>query len=146
MGIRAHRLSSGQGCRWHATALAAGKLCSSRQQQNALPAAIKEYGALRRTVYADGHLADQTYRRRIGRQLNKGENYTRSRGRPPAPGALRRRHHEQMWCLTLVPTRSSPGPRSPTALAVTALLRGERDIDDAVLAHIWPAHHEKVHF
>ena len=37
----------------HATAaLVVGKLCSSRYQQNALTAAIKEYGALRRTVYA----------------------------------------------------------------------------------------------
>ena len=33
-------------------ALVVGKLCSSRRQQNALASAIKEYGALRRTVYA----------------------------------------------------------------------------------------------
>ena len=37
----------------HATAaLVVGKLCSSKRQQNALAAAIKEYGALRRTIYA----------------------------------------------------------------------------------------------
>lgn len=36
----------------HATAaLVVGKLCSSKRQQNALTSAIKEYGALRRTVY-----------------------------------------------------------------------------------------------
>jgi len=36
----------------HATAaLVVGKLCSAKRQQNALTAAIKEYGALRRTVY-----------------------------------------------------------------------------------------------
>ncbi|MGH3194130.1 MAG: Tn3 family transposase, partial [Streptosporangiaceae bacterium] len=59
----------------HATgALVVGKLCSSRRQQNALAAAIKEYGALRRTVYAARYLVDETYRRRTGRQLNKGEN------------------------------------------------------------------------
>ena len=33
-------------------ALVVGKLCSSRRQQNALACAIKEYGALRRTVFA----------------------------------------------------------------------------------------------
>jgi hypothetical protein len=33
-------------------ALVVGKLCSSKRQQNALTSAIKEYGALRRTVYA----------------------------------------------------------------------------------------------
>ncbi|WP_346149652.1 Tn3 family transposase [Nonomuraea recticatena] len=59
----------------HATAaLVVGKLCSSKRQQNTLTAAIKEYGALRRTVYAARCLADETYRRRIARQLNKGEN------------------------------------------------------------------------
>jgi TnpA family transposase len=58
----------------HATAaLVVGKLCSSKRQQNALSAAIKEYGALtahdpRRPV------SDETYRRKIARQLNKGEN------------------------------------------------------------------------
>jgi hypothetical protein len=31
-------------------------------------------------------------------------------------------------------------------VAVTALRRAGRDIDDAVLAHIWPTHHENVHF
>jgi TnpA family transposase len=37
----------------HATAaLVVGKLCSSKRQQNALTSAIKEYGALRRTLYA----------------------------------------------------------------------------------------------
>ena len=50
----------------HATAaLVVGKLCSSKRQQNALTSAIKEYGALRRTVYAARYLADETYRRRI---------------------------------------------------------------------------------
>ncbi|UWP83135.1 transposase [Dactylosporangium fulvum] len=34
----------------------------------------RQYGALRRTVYAARYLADETYRRRIARQLNKGEN------------------------------------------------------------------------
>jgi TnpA family transposase len=37
----------------HATAaLVVGKVCSSKRQQNALASAIKEYGALRRTIYA----------------------------------------------------------------------------------------------
>ena len=52
-------------------ALVVGKLCSARRQQNALTAAIKEHGALR---------------------------------------------------------------------------RAGRHIDDAVLAHIWPTHHENIHF
>ena len=137
----------------HATgALVVGKLCSSRRQQNALASAIKEYGALRRTVYAARYLVDETYRRRIGRQLNKGEN-VHSLKRMLAyagDGAIRRRHHEeqaeQMWCLTLATNAVVTWTSEYNGLAVTALRRSGRDIDDAVLAHIWPTHHENIHF
>ena len=137
----------------HATAaLVVGKLCSSRRQLNALAAAIKEYGALRRTVYAARYLADEAYRRRIGRQLNKGENlHALKRSLAYAgEGALHRRHHEQqaeqMWCLTLATNTVVTWTTEYHGLAVTALRRAGRDIDDAVLAHIWPTHHENVHF
>jgi hypothetical protein len=50
-----------------------------------------------------------------------------------------------MWWLTLATNASSPGPSSTNGLAVTALRRAGQDIDDAVLAHIWP-HHENIHF
>ena len=137
----------------HATAaLVVGKLCSSKRQQNALAAAIKEYGALRRTVYAARYLADETYQRRIGRQLNKGENlHALKRSLAYAgEGALRRRHHEQqaeqMWCLTLATNAIVTWTTEYNGLAVTALRRAGRDVDDAVLAHIWPTHHENVHF
>jgi len=78
----------------HATgALVVGKLCSSKRQQNALTSAIKEHGALRRTVYAARYLADETYRRRIARQLNKGESLHALRRSLAyaGEGALRRR-------------------------------------------------------
>jgi TnpA family transposase len=137
----------------HATAaLVVGKLCSSKRQQNALAAAIKEYGALRRTIYAARYLADETYRRRISRQLNKGENlHALKRSLAYAgEGALRRRHHEQqaeqMWCLTLATNAVVTWTTEYHGLAVTALRRAGRDIDDAVLAHIWPTHHENIHF
>ncbi|GAA1938548.1 hypothetical protein GCM10009754_01980 [Amycolatopsis minnesotensis] len=58
----------------HATAsLLVGKLSAS-SRQNALAAALKEYGALRRTIYAARYLSDPAYRRKISRQLNKGES------------------------------------------------------------------------
>ena len=138
--------------RGHATAaLVVGKLCSSKRQQNALAAAIKEYGALRRTVYAARYLADETYRRRIGRQLNKGENlHALKRSLAYAnEGALRRRYHEQqaeqMWCLTIATNAVVTWTTEYNGLAVTALRRTGLDIDNAVLAHIWPAHHENIH-
>lgn len=137
----------------HATAaMVVGKLCSSKRQQNALTSAIKEYGALRRTVYAARYLADETYRRRIARQLNKGENLHALRRSLAyaAEGALRRRHHEQqteqMWCLTLATNAIVCWSTEYHGLAVGALRAGGRVIDDEVLAHIWPTHHENVHF
>ena len=133
-------------------ALVVGKICSSKRQQNALASAIKEYGVLRRTVYAARYLADETYRRRIGRQLNKGENvHALKRSLAYAgEGALRRRHREvqaeQMWCLTLATNAVVTWTTEYHGLAVTALRSAGRDIDNAVLAHIWPTHHENVHF
>jgi TnpA family transposase len=57
---------------------------------------IKECGALRRTLYATGCLAGETPRRRIARQLNKGENVHALRRTLASvgEGALRRRRHE----------------------------------------------------
>lgn len=57
-------------------ALVVGKLCSSKRQQNALTSAIKEYGALRRTVYAARYLADETYRRRIAGSSTRARTCT----------------------------------------------------------------------
>ncbi len=91
----------------HATAsLLVGKLSASGRQ-NALAAALKEYGAMRRTIYACRYLTDPDYRRRISRQLNKGESiHALKRGLIYAhEGAFRARHPEaqteQAWCLTL---------------------------------------------
>ena len=40
-----------------------------------------------------------------------------------------------------------PGAAHPRAnVHLTTGRRAGRDIDDAVLAHIWPTHHENIHF
>ncbi|MFE3073707.1 Tn3 family transposase [Streptomyces sp. NPDC059247] len=92
----------------HATAsLPVGKLSASGRQ-NALAAASKEYGAVRRTIYAARYLSDPAYRRKISRQLNKGESPHALKRDPlyAHEGAVRARHLEQQaeraWCLTLV--------------------------------------------
>jgi TnpA family transposase len=137
----------------HATAaLVVGKPCSSKRQQNALTSAIKEYGALRRTVYAARYLADPTYRRRIARQLNKGENLHALRRELAyaGEGAVRRRHHEQqseqMWCLTVATNAIVTWTTEYYGLAVTALRQTGRPVDEEVLAHIWASHHANVNF
>ena len=68
----------------------------------------------------------------------------RRRGRGPAP------HHEQqseqMWCLTLATNAIVIWTTEYYGLAITALRRGGRRIDDNLLAHIWPSHHANVNF
>ena len=51
-----------------------------------------------------------------------------------------------MWCLTLATNAIVTWTTEYHGLAVTALRRAGQDIDDAVLAHIWPTHHENVNF
>ncbi len=47
--------------------LVVGKLCSFNGSRTPLAAAVKEYGALRRSIYPARYLAGETYRRRIVR-------------------------------------------------------------------------------
>jgi hypothetical protein len=51
-----------------------------------------------------------------------------------------------MWCLTLATYAVVTWTTESNGLAVTALRRAGHDIDDAALAHIWPIHHENIHF
>jgi TnpA family transposase len=136
----------------HATAsLLVGKLSASGRQ-NALAAALKEYGALRRTIYAARYIADPVYRRKISRQLNKGESlHALKRDLLYAhEGTVRARHLEQQteqaWCLTLTTNAVIAWTTEYFGLAVESLRRGGRRVDDELLGHISPAHSENVNF
>ncbi|MEO6089760.1 MAG: Tn3 family transposase [Umezawaea sp.] len=136
----------------HATAsLLVGKLSAS-SRQNTLAAALKEYGAMRRTIYAARYLADPAYRRKISRQLNKGESlHALKRDLLYAhEGAVRARHLEQQteqaWCLTLVTNAVITWTTEYYGLAVESMRRSGRRIDEEVLAHISPAHSENINF
>ncbi|MFD3592591.1 Tn3 family transposase [Nocardia sp. NPDC058640] len=136
----------------HATAsLLVGKLSASTRQ-NALAAALKEYGAMRRTIYAARYLSDPDYRRKISRQLNKGESiHALKRDLIYAhEGAFRARHleaqTEQAWCLTLATNAVIAWTTEYYGLAVDQMRREGRRIDDDVLSHISPAHSENINF
>ncbi|ETD30843.1 transposase [Williamsia sp. D3] len=136
----------------HATAsLLVGKLSASGRQ-NALAAALKEYGALRRTIYAARYLSDPDYRRKIARQLNKGESLHALRRDLlyAHEGTVRARHlegqTEQAWCLTLATNAVIAWTTEYYGLAVEQMRRGGRRIDDEVLAHLSPAHSENINF
>jgi Tn3 transposase DDE domain len=107
---------------------------------------------MRRTIYAARYLADPAYRRKISRQLNKGESlHALKRDLLYAhEGAVRARHSGAA-------DRAGPvhhagdqlGDRLTTeydGLAVESMRRGGRRIDDEVLAHISPAHSENINF
>jgi hypothetical protein len=51
-----------------------------------------------------------------------------------------------MWCLTLATNAVVTWRTEYHGLAVTALRRAGRDIDNAVLARIWPTRHENARF
>ncbi len=136
----------------HATAsLLVGKLSAS-SRQNTLAAALKEWGSIKRTIYACRYLSDPTYQRKIGRQLNKGESLH----------ALRRDIHfaslgqitkhrsdeqtEQAWCLTLVTNAIVTWMTEYLGLAVNAQRALGNNIPDEILAHVSPARSEPVQF
>ncbi|MFH5230316.1 Tn3 family transposase [Antrihabitans spumae] len=131
--------------------LLVGKLSAS-SRQNRLAAALKEWGAIRRTIFACRYLSDETYRRKIGRQLNKGESMHALRRdlHFAGLGKMTRHHHEQQteqaWCLTVVTNAIICWMTEYLGLAVDARGAAGQPIDDAVLAHISPAHSEPVHF
>ncbi|WP_220039843.1 Tn3 family transposase [Nonomuraea aridisoli] len=136
----------------HATAsVLVGKLSAS-SRQNAFAAALKEYRALRRTIYAARYLSDPAYRRKISRQLNKGESlHALKRDLLYAhEGTIRALHlqqqTEQAWCLTLVTNAVITWTTEYYGLAVEAMRRSGRRIDEEVLAHISPAHRENINF
>lgn len=131
--------------------LVVGKLSAS-SRQNTMAAALKEYGALRRTVYAARYLSSEAYRRRITRALNKGESVHALRRdlRYAHAGAFRSPHltgqSEQALCLTLLTNAVVTWTTEYYGLAVTALRTEGRTVDDEVLAHISPVHSENVNF
>ncbi|MGO4617188.1 Tn3 family transposase [Nocardia sp. 2YAB30] len=136
----------------HATAsLLVGKLSASGRQ-NTLAAALKEYGALRRTIYAAKYLSDPDYRRKISRQLNKGESLHALRRDLlyAHEGMIRSRHLEQQaeqaWCLTLATNAVIAWTTEYYGLAVEQMRRAGQRIDDEVLAHISPAHSANINF
>ncbi len=131
--------------------LCVGKLSASARQ-NTLAAALKEYRALRRTVYAAKYPSDPDYRRKISRQLNKGESLHALRRDLlyAHEGTIRARQladqSEQARCLTLATNAVIAWTTKYYGLAVEHMRRAGQRIDDEVLAHFSPAHSANINF
>ena len=121
-------------------------------RQNTLAATLKEWGTLRRTIHAARYLSDPAYRRKIARQLNKGESLHALRRdlRYARQGTITQPHlpgqTEQAWCLTVLTNSVITWTTEYYQLAVQQLRGQGRAIPDELLAHISPAHSENVNF
>jgi TnpA family transposase len=134
----------------HATAsLVVAKLHAS-SRRSALAQALVEYGSLQRTIFTMRYLADEAYRRRITRQLNKGETlHSLRRDLSFAhEGAVRRRHldqqTEQALCLSLVVNAIITFNTVYLALALNEYVQRHGSVSPEVLAHLSPALMEHV--
>jgi len=97
-------------------------------------------------------LSDPAYRRKIARQLNRGESLHALRRdlHYANQGSIGAAHQgeqtEQAWCLTLLTNAVITWTTEYYQLAVEQLRAGGRQVPDEVLAHISPAHSENVNF
>ena len=125
---------------------------SAASRQNTLAAALKEWGMLRRTIHAAQYLSDPAYRRKIARQLNKGESLHALRRdlHYARQGTVGKPHladqTEQAWCLTVLTNSVITWTTEYYQLAVWQLRGQGRDVPDEILAHISPAHSENINF
>ena len=93
---------------------------SAASRQNTMAAALKEWGMLRRTIHTAKYLSDPAYRRKIARQLNKGESLH----------ALRRDlHYAQQGTIT----QAAPGRADRAGLVPDRVDQRGGHLDDRVL-------------
>ncbi|MET8335949.1 Tn3 family transposase [Streptosporangium canum] len=125
---------------------------SAASRQNTLAAALKEWGMLRRTLHTAKYLSDPVYRRRISRQLNKGESLHALRRdlHYAQQGTITKPHLEQQteqaWCLTVLTNAVVAWTTEYYSRAVTELRAQGRAVPDDVLAHISPGHSDNINF
>ncbi|GAA3289549.1 hypothetical protein GCM10020295_01660 [Streptomyces cinereospinus] len=122
----------------------AGK-ASPSSRRHAVPAALSEYPAIRRTIHAAKYLSDESCHRGIARQVNKGESLhsLQHQLRCAREGKVARRRPEQRteqaWCLTVVANAVICRRAEYIGPAVDELRRADREVDAEGLAHVSPA-------
>ena len=121
-------------------------------QQNALTRVLQEYGRLIRTLHILHWYDDQDDRRRINRQLNKGEaiHSLRAAIRVANKGELRRKQEEaltnQAGCLNLVTNAVILWNTVYMAAAVEQLKKEGYPVQDSDLAQVWPTRYAHINF
>ena len=98
------------------------------------------------------YLSDPAYRRRITRQLNKGESLHALRRdlHYAQQGTITKPHlteqTEQAWCLTVLTDALVTWTTEYYILAVKQLRAGGRSVPDELLSHISPGHSDNINF
>src|SRR3954451_11266520 len=125
---------------------------AARQQPAELTRALHEYGRLVRTIYLSRYVADEELRRRVRRQLNKGETlHTLRRDLFFAhQGHVLRRHLDdqvdQALCLTLVTNAAVLWTTTYLGDALDALRADGYRVTDEAAGHLTPAQHDHINF
>jgi TnpA family transposase len=136
----------------HTTAsLLIARLHASRRQSS-LTRALQDYGRLIRTLYVCRYVADEELRRRVRRQLNKGESLHALRRDLffAHQGHVRRRHLDdqvdQALCLTLVTNTAVLWTTTYLGDALDALRADGYNVTDEAAAHLTPAQYDHINF
>lgn len=134
---------------WVTASLLVQKL-QAHPQQNALAAALQEYGRLARTLHIMHWYAHTEDRRRFLRQLNKGEALHDLRAALVIAnkGQLRQRRGEalthQALCLNLVTNAVIVWNTVYMAAVVEQLKHEGVPVHDSDLAHVWPTRYVHI--
>jgi TnpA family transposase len=119
-------------------------------RQHPLAKALLEYGKLIRTTHTLRWFTDEAFRRRVGRQLNRGEalNDLRHFISFAHGEKVRHRHHEdqtmQAHCLSLVTNACILSTTTYLQDAIDAERADGHTIHDDTIAHLSPARFEQI--
>jgi TnpA family transposase len=134
----------------HVTASLLVQKLQAYPQQNALAQALQEYGRLIRTIHVLRWYANNEDRRRVMRQLNKGEalHDLRAYLMIANKGQLRRKRGDELVnqasCLNLVTNAVIIWNTVYMAEVVAQLKQEGYPVHESDLAHIWPTRYEHI--
>ena len=134
----------------HVTASLLVQKMQAYPQQNALALALQEYGRLIRTIHVLKWYANNDDRRRVMRQLNKGEalHDLRAYLMIANKGQLRRKRGDELVnqasCLNLVTNAVILWNTVYMAEAIAQLKREGYPVNESDLPHIWPTRYEHI--
>ena len=119
-------------------------------RKNIITRALQEYGRLVKTIFILKWYEDEAYRRRISRQLNKGEalHSLRSYLSIANQGVIKRKNDDgvtnQVNCLNLVTNSVITWNTVYMNAAIEQLKNEGHEIREKDVQHIWPTRYEHI--